>query len=148
MPGTVKQEQDFTDYAYDLLTDLNTYLAKRMESIQNAQSTGTGQDDLEREAHSDNLRSQIISAEAARNRLYFGRIDSDDKDVHRIGRIGLRTPDGDMALIDWRAPNAAPFYQATTAHRMNTTLRRRISTKLIDGHNVVTHVDDEWLRTR
>jgi DNA helicase IV len=145
VPGTVKQEQDFTDYAYDLLTDLNTYLAKRMESIQNAQSTGTGQDDLEREAHSDNLRSQIISAEAARNRLYFGRIDSDDKDVHRIGRIGLRTPDGDMALIDWRAPNAAPFYQATTAHRMNTTLRRRISTKLIDGHNVVTHVDDEWL---
>lgn len=145
MGGTVEQEQEFTDDAYELLHTLQKYLAQRLDTIQTAPSTGTGQDDLEREAHADNLISQIRSANAAENRLYFGRIDGDDSSIHRIGRIGLRTPDGEMALIDWRAPNAAPFYQATTAVRMNTTLRRRISTKLIDQHNTVTHVDDEWL---
>ncbi len=145
MGGTVEQEQEFTDDAYQLLHTLQAYLSQRLESIQSAPSTGTGQDDLEREAHADNLLSQIRSAEAAENRLYFGRIDGDDQSVHRIGRIGLRTPDGEMALIDWRAPNAAPFYQATTAERMNTALRRRISTKVVNHRNTVTHVDDEWL---
>jgi DNA helicase IV len=143
--SVVSQEQEFTDSAYDLLHSQREYLTKRLSDLQTAPSTGTGQDDLEREAHADNLWAQIRSAEAAENRLYFGRIDSDDSIIHRIGRIGLRTPDGEMALIDWRAPNAAPFYQATTAARMNTTLRRRISTKLVEDRNVVTHVDDEWL---
>lgn len=145
MSGTVEQEQLFTDTAYDLLHNLQNHLAKRLNDLQSAPSTGTGQDDLEREAHADNLLTQMRSASAAENRLYFGRIDSDNNSVHRIGRIGLRTPDGELALIDWRAPNAAPFYQATTAERMNTTLRRRISSKLVDHRNVVTHVDDEWL---
>lgn len=145
MGGTVEQEQEFTDDAYTLLHTLQEYLSQRLNTIQSAPSTGTGQDDLEREAHVDNLRSQIRSADAAENRLYFGRIDGDDHSIHRIGRIGLRTPDGEMALIDWRAPNAAPFYQATTAERMNTVLRRRISTKVINQRNTVTHVDDEWL---
>lgn len=145
MGSTVNQEQEFTDTAYSLLNAQRKHLQSRLGALQSAPSTGTGQDDLEREAHADNLRGQMRSAEAAENRLYFGRIDSDDQVVHRIGRIGLRTPDGEMALIDWRAPTAAPFYQATTAHRMNTALRRRISTKKVDGHHVVTHVDDEWL---
>lgn len=145
MGGTVEQEQEFTDTAYQLLADLREHLAQRLTTLSNAPSTGTGQDELEREAHAENLHSQMRSAEAAENRLYFGRIDGDDHVVHRIGRIGLRTPDGDMALIDWRAPNAAPFYQATTAERMGTRLRRRISTKHMSGKNTVTHVDDEWL---
>lgn len=145
MGSTVNQEQEFTDTAYQLLNSQRKHLQSRLSALQSAPSTGTGQDDLEREAHADNLRGQMRSAEAAENRLYFGRIDSDDQVVHRIGRIGLRTPDGEMALIDWRAPNAAPFYQATTANRMNTALRRRISTKQVDGNHVVTHVDDEWL---
>lgn len=143
--STVDQEQEFTDTAYDLLNAQRNHLETRLSALQSAPSTGTGQDDLEREAHADNLRGQMRSVEAAENRLYFGRIDSDDQLVHRIGRIGLRTPDGEMALIDWRAPNAAPFYQATTANRMNTALRRRISTKRVGGQHVVTHIDDEWL---
>jgi DNA helicase IV len=145
MSGVLDEEQEFTDTAYALLTSQHEHLTTRMNNLAHALSTGTGQDDLEREAHADNLRSQLRSVEAAKNRLYFGRIDSDTNEIHRIGRIGLRTQSGDMALIDWRAPNAAPFYQATTANRMNTVLRRRISIKSVDGRQVVTHVDDEVL---
>lgn len=145
MSSVVDDEQEFTDTAYSLLAAQREHLSKRMNDLAQAPSTGTGQDDLEREAHADNLRSQLRSAEAAKERLYFGRINSDTDETHRIGRIGLRTESGDMALIDWRAPNAAPFYQATTANRMGTVLRRRISIKYIDGKQVVTHVDDEVL---
>lgn len=145
MASAVEQEQDFTDFSYLLLESLNHNLNERLAKILSAPSTGTGQDELEREALSDNIRQQLQSAQAAYNRLYFGRVDTDDGQIHRIGRIGLRTPDGEIALIDWRAPNAAPFYQATTAARMNTVLRRRISTKVIDRIPTVTHVDDEWL---
>ena len=142
MTGVLGEEQEFTDTAYSLLTSQREHLTQRMNNLANAPSTGTGQDDLEREAHADNLRSQLRSVEAAKNRLYFGRIDGDSGDTHRIGRIGLRTESGDMALIDWRAPNAAPFYQSTTANRMDTILRRRISIKAIGAQQVVTHVDD------
>ena len=145
MTGVLGEEQEFTDTAYSLLTSQREHLTQRMNNLANAPSTGTGQDDLEREAHAENLRSQLRSVEAAKNRLYFGRIDGDSGDTHRIGRIGLRTESGDMALIDWRAPNAAPFYQATTANRMDTILRRRISIKAIGAQQVVTHVDDELL---
>ncbi len=145
MSGVLGEEQEFTDTAYSLLASQREHLTTRMNNLAHAPSTGTGQDDHEREAHADNLRSQLRSAEAAKNRLYFGRIDSDTGETHRIGRIGLRTESGDMALIDWRAPNAAPFYQATTANRMSTVLRRRISIKAVDGKQVVTHVDDEIL---
>ena len=145
MSGVLGEEQEFTDTAYSLLDSHREHLTTRMNNLAHSPSTGTGQDDLEREAHADNLRSQLRSVEAAKNRLYFGRIDSDDQDTHRIGRIGLRTQSGDIALIDWRAPNAAPFYQATTANRMNTALRRRISITPIDGKQIVSHVDDEIL---
>jgi len=145
MTGVLGEEQIFTDTAYSLLASQREHLTTRMNNLADAPSTGTGQDDLEREAHADNLRSQLRSVDAARNRLYFGRIDSDTQETHRIGRVGLRTDSGDIALIDWRAPNAAPFYQATTANRMNTVLRRRISIKSVNGKQLVTHVDDEIL---
>src|SRR5439155_219144 len=45
--------------------------------------------------------------------IVFGRLDFDDGETYRIGRLGVR--DGlEPLLIDWRAPAAAPFYRATS----------------------------------
>ena len=41
-----------------------------------------------------------------------------------IGRIGLRDDDYDVLLIDWRAPAAAVFYQATQADPLGVVRRR------------------------
>ena len=41
-----------------------------------------------------------------------------------IGRIGLRDDDRDSLLIDWRAPAAAVFYQATAADPQGVVRRR------------------------
>jgi DNA helicase IV len=137
----VAEEQAFVDCAYALLGDLREHLTSRIASLADAPDTGTGQDLLEKQALYDNLAQQLRSAAAAENRLCFGRVDHEDGRVQRIGRIGLRDADGEPVLLDWRAPNAAGFYQATTVDPMGLRRRRRIITR----DRTVTHTEDEDL---
>jgi DNA helicase IV len=137
----VAEEQAFVDSAYALLRDLNAHLSSRIASLANTPDTGTGQDLLEKQALYDNLAQQLRSAAAAENRLCFGRVDHADGRIQRIGRIGLRDADGEPVLLDWRAPNAAGFYQATTVDPMGLRRRRRIITR----DRTVTHTEDEDL---
>ena len=58
-----------------------------------------------------------------------------------IGRIGVRNADRDVLLIDWRAPAAGVFYQATAATPQGV-VRRRVLRSL---HRTVIGVEDELL---
>ena len=61
---------------------------------------------------------RIATLDAAHEGLVFGRLDLRpelDPEPRYIGRIGLRDEHRDSLLIDWRAPAAAVFYQATAA---------------------------------
>ena len=138
MEGAVPEEQAHLDDCHALLTELEASLDARIEATIRAPSTGTGQDILEREALLGMLIQQRRAAEAARDRLCFGRIDA-EAEGHHIGRIGLRSAAGDPVLLDWRAPNAAAFYQATAAQPLGLRRRRRIITR----RREVTHVEDE-----
>jgi DNA helicase IV len=73
--------------------------------------------------------------------LVFGRLDRLDGDVHYIGRLGVRDPDYEPLVIDWRAPVAAAFYQATPEEPMEVVRRRTIRSF---GQRV-TAVDDDLL---
>ena len=137
----VAEEQVFVDTAYAQLTSFTEHVRDRMDQISRSPGTGTGQDLLEKQALYDNLAQQLAGATAARSRLCFGRVDHDDGRIQHIGRIGLRDDDGEPVLLDWRAPNAAGFYQATTVENMGLLRRRRIITK----DQTVTHIDDEDL---
>ena len=137
----VAEEQAFVDCAYTLLGDLHSHLTSRMASLAQSPDTGTGQDLLEKQALFDNLSQQLRSATAAESRLCFGRVDHADGLVQHIGRIGLRDADGEPVLLDWRAPSAAGFYQATTVDPMGLRRRRRIITR----DRTVTHTEDEDL---
>jgi DNA helicase IV len=140
----VIEEQSFLDRAYSRLDEVRAQLAERVDVVLRAPDTGTPQDRLERQAHLDLLAQQAAAAASAEQRLCFGRIDrTDDTDgqtVH-LGRIGLRDAAGEPLLLDWRAPQAAGFYQATTAEPMGIRRRRRIFTR----ERTVTHVEDEDL---
>lgn len=144
MTAALDEEQQHVDSFHQYLRDYVDHLHRRIGSTQGAPSTGTGQDDLEREAHLGNLQQQLHAARAAAQRLCFGRITDHEGDSRHIGRLGLRDASGDVVLVDWRAPQAASFYQATTADPMNLALRRRISTRHSGGRDQVTHVDDEY----
>ena len=137
----IAEEQAFVDACYAQLDAFTGHLLDRMDSLAHAPGTGTGQDLLERQALYDNLVRQLTSARAATTRLCFGRIDRADGASHHIGRIGLRDSSGDPVLLDWRAPNAAGFYQATTVEPMGLTRRRRIMSK----DRSVIHIEDEDL---
>ncbi len=77
--------------------------------------------------------------EAAHEGLVFGRLDRDDGSVHYVGRLGVRDADTTPLLIDWRAPAAADFYQATAKDRRGVRRRRMIRTS---GEKVVGLEDD------
>ena len=102
MPSSIEDEQTFIDRAHSLDEHID-HLRSRISNTTNAPSTGTGQDELEREALLDNLRLQLHAAEAARPECASGDCDSTGDD-HHIGRIGMRDEAGDILLIDWRAP--------------------------------------------
>lgn len=144
MTAALDEEQQNVDSFHQFLRDYVEHLHRRIGNTQGAPSTGTGQDELEREAHLGNLQQQLHAARAAGQRLCFGRITDHEGDSRHIGRLGLRDEHGEVVLVDWRAPQAASFYQATTADPMNLALRRRIATRHNQGRDQVTHVDDEY----
>lgn len=139
--SATEQEQQVVDHAYALLDAQRASLRDRLARLGSAPSTGTGQDRLEREAHLDQVSRQLAAVRGAEQRLAFGRIDGEDGTIRHVGRIGLRDEDGEPVLLDWRAPNAAAFYQATFADPMGLRSRRRIMLR----DRIVTHVEDEDL---
>jgi DNA helicase IV len=87
---------------------------------------------------------RIAQLDAAHEGLVFGRLDlrpQVDPEPRYIGRIGLRDDDRDSLLIDWRAPAAAVFYQATAAEPHDVVRRRVLR---CSGPKVVG-VEDELL---
>lgn len=143
MPSSVQEEQAFVDHAHTLLNEHIAHVQSRIKATTDAPGTGTRQDELEREALLDNLQQQLHAAQAATARICFGRLRFANGDDHHVGRIGMRDDNGEVVLLDWRAPQAAPFYQATTMNPMGVTTRRRIATRPDHDGPRVTHVDDE-----
>ena len=110
---------------------------------------------VEREVEYHRLQTNLERYRHAEVGLVFGRIDiADDEpdnpvpgapglDRRYIGRMGLSDADDDYRslLMDWRAPQARPFYLATTAHPEGVTLRRHLRTL----GRTVRAIDDERL---
>ncbi|WP_433532683.1 HelD family protein [Micromonospora sp. CA-263727] len=59
--------------------------------------------------------------------IVFGRLDFDDGDTYRIGRLGVRDENREPLVVDWRAPAAAPFYRATPGEPLGVARRRVIT---------------------
>ncbi len=82
---------------------------------------------VERDAMVFQAARRIAQLDAAHEGLVFGRLDlrpERDPEPRYIGRIGLRDDHRDSLLIDWRAPAAAVFYQATAASPHDVVRRR------------------------
>jgi hypothetical protein len=73
--------------------------------------------------------------------ICLGRFDRADGTRVYIGRLGVRDDDGQPLLVDWRTPEAAPFFAATLQDAMGVVRRRRFRWSL----GLVTDSWDEWL---
>ncbi|MFL6144378.1 MAG: HelD family protein [Labedaea sp.] len=86
--------------------------------------------------------NQILrSLDAEHEGLVFGRLDDTSGEAMHVGRLGVRDPNFDNLVTDWRAPAAAPFYQATAEQPMDVVRRRVIRST---GQSVVD-IDDDLL---
>src|SRR6266545_1831413 len=86
----------------------------------------------------DRVYARLRALDAEAEGLVFGRLDFDDGETYRIGRLGVR--DGlEPLLIDWRAPAAAPFYRATSGEPLGVVRPRVI---LCRGPEVVDLGED------
>ena len=96
---------------------------------------------VERDAMVFQAARRIATLDAAHEGLVFGRLDLKDPSeaARYIGRIGLRDDNRDTMLIDWRAPAAAVFYQATPTDPQGVVRRRVLR---CTGRRVVGVEDD------
>jgi len=94
---------------------------------------------VERDAMVYQASRRLSALNAAHDGLVFGRLNLLDGESRYIGRIGVRDEDREILLIDWRAPAAAVFYQAT-AQDPSGVVRRRVLR--CTGDKVVALEDD------
>jgi DNA helicase IV len=134
-------EQAVIDRLYARLDVLRAETAEQLDRVRRTPTTRTPQAVTERDAF-DHLYSQRLDQlRAVEDRLAFGRLDLADGVVRHIGRIGLSDGTQTQILIDWRAPAAEAFYQATPADTRGVVRRRHLSTR----GRAVTGVEDEVL---
>ncbi|MGC4804535.1 HelD family protein [Micromonospora sp. DT233] len=132
--SAVAEEQEFLDLA--------TARRDRLVDHLRAELSSGALDALER-ARMRMLRQQYEELRRAQDGLVFGRLDGLDGTVRHVGRVGLRSDDGEgePLLLDWRAPAARPFYTATALDPQGQARRRHIRTT----GSAVVGVDDEPL---
>ncbi len=71
--------------------------------------------------------------------LCFGRLDMVAGGRFHVGRLALSDEHHEPLLVDWRAPAAQPFYQATAGDPQGVVRRRHLLTR---GREVIS-LDDE-----
>ncbi len=123
----IAHEQAFVDRVY---RQLETSAANAKQLAREGHERGRlGHEGglVERDAMVFQAARRIAQLDAAHEGLVFGRLDLDpgfDDEPRYIGRIGLRDQHRDSLLVDWRAPAAAVFYQATAADPQRVVRRR------------------------
>jgi DNA helicase IV len=137
----IAHEQEFVDRVY-------RQLEQSAKAAQELAKEGHGRGSLghegglvERDAMVFQAAKRLATLNAAHEGLVFGRLDLDDAEEgpRYVGRIGLRDENRDSLLVDWRAPAAAVFYQATAADPQGVVRRRVLRCA---GAKVVAVEDD------
>lgn len=137
----IKHEQAVVDRVYARL-EAAAESAKSLASEGHARARLGHEGGLvERDAMVFQAARRLAMLDAAHDGLVFGRLDMSGGELRYIGRLGLRDADREVLLIDWRAPAASVFYQAT-AQDPAGVVRRRVVQSNADR---VVGVEDDLL---
>ncbi|MEX0831520.1 MAG: ATP-binding domain-containing protein [Nitriliruptoraceae bacterium] len=135
-------EQRHIDAVHDRVDELRSRAERHMTATAAQRLGSTFQAQFERDvvAHHHAARASRFTFGDIES-LAFGRLDTTRGDVLHVGKVSVIGEDGDVLLVDWRAPAAAAFYQATAANPQNVARRRTLTTR---GRKVID-LDDEIL---
>ncbi|WP_104168937.1 AAA family ATPase [Arthrobacter sp. SX1312] len=135
----LEHERGYVDGLYQRLDELRAEKALQLAEVRRTQAAGSHQNRSERDAFATMYEDRLAQLNAVDDRLVFGRLDLDDGDKRYIGRIGLSDEDLRQLMVDWRAPEAGTFYQATAFERMGVRRRRHL---ILSRRDVVAIEDD------
>ena len=135
----IKHEQAVVDRVYARLRAA-TAAARSLAAEGHARARLGNEGGLvERDAMVFQATKRLASLDAAHDGLVFGRLDMRDGAERYIGRLGLRDERREVLLIDWRAPAASVFYQATAYQPLGVVRRRVLQAR---GDKVIGLEDD------
>ncbi|WP_051299527.1 HelD family protein [Arthrobacter castelli] len=135
----LQQERDYVGRLYARLDELRAEKTEQLDKVRRSVSAGSHQNRSERDAFATLYEDRLAQLNAVDDRLVFGRLDLDDGEARYIGRIGLSTEDLQRLMVDWRAPEAGTFYQATVFERQGVRRRRHL---MLQGRTVKGLEDD------
>jgi DNA helicase IV len=142
LQSELQSERRYVHALYARLDELKQEARSQLEAVRRSQVGGHHQARTERDTFARLYEDRISQLGEVTERLAFGRIelpDGADERFRYIGRIGLRDADQQPILLDWRVPQASPFYQATAATPMGIRVRRHL---ISQGQDVV-RIEDE-----
>ncbi|MCA4134695.1 AAA family ATPase [Arthrobacter sp. M4] len=132
-------ERTYVAGLYARLDELREEKRAQLAQVRRAGAVGTMQNVSERDAFAALYEDRLAQLDAVDDRLVFGRLDLDSGEARYIGRIGLSTAELQRLMVDWRAPEAGHFYQATAFDRQGVRRRRHL---ILQGREVKAIEDD------
>lgn len=137
----IAAEQSYVDTVYERL-DASAKVAQSLVVEGMARGhVGNEGGLVERDAMVYQASKRLSALNAAHDGLVFGRLNLINGESRYIGRIGVRDAEREILLVDWRAPAAALFYQAT-AQEPSGVVRRRV---LRCANDTVIGIEDDLL---
>ncbi len=137
----IAAEQHHVDRVYARVAELRRAAVRAEAEGYRIARVGTFSALVERDAMVFHQARRRHSLDAEHEGLVFGRLDLRDGDVYHVGRLGVRDEHAEPLLIDWRAPAASAFYQATAADPRGVVRRRMIQC----AGEIVTGLEDDLL---
>ncbi|MGW5559888.1 HelD family protein [Micromonospora sp. NPDC003944] len=134
-------EQRHLDRVYARLAELRQSAVRAERDGYRMARVGTFGALVERDAMVFHAAQRRHTLDAEHEGLVFGRLDLRDRQVLHVGRLGIRDEDAVTLVVDWRAPAAAAFYQATPAQPLDVVRRRTIQSRA----ERVTRIEDDLL---
>lgn len=134
-------EREYVAGLYARLDELREEKLEQLGEVRRNTAIGSHQNRSERDAFASLYEDRLAQLNAVDDRLVFGRLDLDSGEERYIGRIGLSTEDLKQLMVDWRAPEAGTFYQATAFERQGVRRRRH----LILQNRQVKAIEDDVL---
>ncbi|WP_233121504.1 AAA family ATPase [Tersicoccus sp. Bi-70] len=132
-------ERDYVGQLYARLDEMRVQKTEQLAQVRRAGAVGSAQNVSERDAFATLYEDRLAQLYAVEDRLVFGRLDMDSGETRYIGRIGMSTDDLQRLMVDWRAPEAGTFYQATAFDRQGVRRRRHL---MLRGRTVRALEDD------
>ncbi|MBM0232724.1 AAA family ATPase [Micromonospora sp. STR1_7] len=134
-------EQRHLDRVYARLAELRRSAVRAERDGYRMARVGTFGALVERDAMVFHAAQRRHTLDAEHEGLVFGRLDLRDRQTLHVGRLGIRDEDASTLVVDWRAPAAAAFYQATPNQPLGVVRRRTIQSR----DERVTRIEDDLL---